>query len=91
MGAQKVLVTGAGGRTGKLVYEKLKERTGEFVAKGLVRSEEKRGALGGGDEVTLLSSPPFNSVEESLFSSPVKGGAKMIDHNRTSEAWPTCT
>lgn len=35
----KVLVTGAGGRTGGIVFEKLLERDG-FVTKGMVRSEK---------------------------------------------------
>jgi hypothetical protein len=59
MGAQKVLVTGAGGRTGKLVFERLKERSGEFAARGLVRSAEKKELLGGGDEVMALSLRPW--------------------------------
>lgn len=59
MGAQKVLVTGAGGRTGKLVFEKLKERSGEFAARGLVRSAEKKELLGGGEEVMALSLCPW--------------------------------
>jgi uncharacterized protein YbjT (DUF2867 family) len=42
-----VLVTGAGGRTGKIVFEKLKKATGQFVARGLVRTEEGKAALGG--------------------------------------------
>lgn len=47
-GAPKtVLVTGAGGRTGRLVFEKLKNASGQFVARGLVRTEEGKTALGG--------------------------------------------
>lgn len=42
-----VLVTGAGGRTGKIVFEKLKNATGKFAARGLVRTEEAKAALGG--------------------------------------------
>ncbi|KAF3449176.1 hypothetical protein FNV43_RR09904 [Rhamnella rubrinervis] len=42
-----VLVTGAGGRTGQLVYRKLKERSGQYVARGLVRTEESKEKLGG--------------------------------------------
>lgn len=44
-----VLVTGAGGRTGRLVFEKLKKASGQFVARGLVRTEEGKTALGGDD------------------------------------------
>ncbi|KAF8667128.1 hypothetical protein HU200_053314 [Digitaria exilis] len=46
-----VLVTGAGGRTGQIVYKKLKERAGQFVGRGLVRTEESKGKIGGGDDV----------------------------------------
>lgn len=41
-----VLVTGAGGRTGRLVFEKLKQATDQFVARGLVRSEEAKTSEG---------------------------------------------
>ncbi|EFJ29885.1 hypothetical protein SELMODRAFT_170290 [Selaginella moellendorffii] len=37
-----VLVTGAGGRTGQLAYEKLRARAGQFRARGLVRSEASK-------------------------------------------------
>lgn len=46
-----VLVTGAGGRTGQIVYRKLKERTGQYVARGLVRTEESKEKIGGADDV----------------------------------------
>lgn len=46
-----VLVTGAGGRTGQIVYTKLKERTDKFVARGLVRREESKLKIGGADDV----------------------------------------
>ncbi|GBG71546.1 hypothetical protein CBR_g8964 [Chara braunii] len=42
----RVVVTGAGGRTGRLVYQKLKERSGEFSASGIVRREESKEVLG---------------------------------------------
>ncbi|KAF3784741.1 Uncharacterized protein EJ110_NYTH29589 [Nymphaea thermarum] len=51
MAAPTVLVTGAGGRTGQLVYKKLKERTDQFVARGLVRTEESKEKIGGADDV----------------------------------------
>ncbi|KAJ0987791.1 hypothetical protein J5N97_006147 [Dioscorea zingiberensis] len=46
-----VLVTGAGGRTGQLAYEKLKQRAEQFVARGLVRRLESKQELGGADDV----------------------------------------
>lgn len=49
--ANTVLVTGAGGKTGQIVYKKLKEREGEFVGRGLVRTEESKKKIGRGDDV----------------------------------------
>ena len=46
-----VLVTGAGGRTGQVVYKKLKEKSDHYVARGLVRTEESKGNIGGADDV----------------------------------------
>lgn len=46
-----VLVTGAGGRTGQIVYKKLKERSEQYVARGLVRTEESKEKIGGADDV----------------------------------------
>uniref|UniRef100_A0A0C9QNY1 TSA: Wollemia nobilis Ref_Wollemi_Transcript_15453_1144 transcribed RNA sequence n=1 Tax=Wollemia nobilis TaxID=56998 RepID=A0A0C9QNY1_9CONI len=46
-----VLVTGAGGRTGQLVYKKLKERPSQFVASGFVRTQESKQKIGGADDV----------------------------------------
>ncbi|XP_015896969.3 uncharacterized protein At5g02240 [Ziziphus jujuba] len=46
-----VLVTGAGGRTGQIVYRKLKERSGQYVARGLVRTEESKQKIGGADDL----------------------------------------
>ncbi|OAY43677.1 uncharacterized protein At5g02240 [Manihot esculenta] len=46
-----VLVTGAGGRTGSIVYRKLKERSGQYVARGLVRTEESKEKIGGAKDV----------------------------------------
>jgi uncharacterized protein YbjT (DUF2867 family) len=51
-----VLVTGAGGRTGKIVCEKLKKQPEKFVVRGLVRTEEAKAALlvGGGDDADVF-------------------------------------
>ncbi|KAG1339240.1 putative Sanguinarine reductase [Cocos nucifera] len=46
-----VLVTGAGGRTGQIVYKKLKERTDQFIARGLVRTEDSKNKIGVADDV----------------------------------------
>ncbi|XP_027335486.1 uncharacterized protein At5g02240-like [Abrus precatorius] len=46
-----VLVTGAGGRTGQIVYRKLKENPNQYIARGLVRTEESKQKIGGADDV----------------------------------------
>jgi len=46
-----VLVTGAGGRTGQIVYKKLKERSDRYNGRGLVRTQESKEKIGGGDDV----------------------------------------
>ncbi|CAN0926583.1 Uncharacterized protein At2g37660, chloroplastic [Linum grandiflorum] len=46
-----VLVTGAGGRTGSIVYKKLKERSDHYSARGLVRTPESKEKVGGSDDV----------------------------------------
>ncbi|XP_060201948.1 uncharacterized protein At2g37660, chloroplastic isoform X2 [Lycium barbarum] len=48
-----VLVTGAGGRTGSIVYKKLKERSEKYTARGLVRTEESKQKIGGADDVYI--------------------------------------
>ncbi|XP_020237270.1 uncharacterized protein At5g02240 [Cajanus cajan] len=50
-GKSTVLVTGAGGRTGQIVYKKLKERPNQYVARGLVRTEESKQNIGAADDV----------------------------------------
>ncbi|KAJ0258851.1 NAD(P)-binding domain-containing protein [Hirschfeldia incana] len=45
-----VHVTGAGGRTGQIVYKKLKGRSDQFVARGLVRTKESKEKIGGGED-----------------------------------------
>lgn len=42
-----VLVTGAGGKTGGIVFEKLKKMPEQFTARGMVRSEESKAKVGG--------------------------------------------
>ncbi|KAJ0962424.1 hypothetical protein J5N97_030252 [Dioscorea zingiberensis] len=51
--ADTVLVTGAGGRTGQIVYKKLKERAEQYVARGLVRTEESKEKIGGSYDVFI--------------------------------------
>ena len=42
--AKRVLVTGAGGRTGGIVFEKLLKKEG-YAVKGMVRSEKVSGKI----------------------------------------------
>nr|GMC90042.1 Sanguinarine reductase [Ipomoea batatas] len=51
-GKRTVLVTGAGGRTGQIVYKKLRENSDKYIARGLVRSEESKGI----DALIILTS-----------------------------------
>ncbi|CAH1418712.1 unnamed protein product [Lactuca virosa] len=60
-----VLVTGAGGRTGQIVYKKLKERSTEYIARGLVRTEESKEKIGGEDDVFIGGRPEFYFEEGS--------------------------
>ncbi|WOG94421.1 hypothetical protein DCAR_0313717 [Daucus carota subsp. sativus] len=46
-----VLVTGAAGRTGQIVYKKLKEKPDQYIGRGLVRTEESKEKIGGADDV----------------------------------------
>ncbi|KAK9154319.1 hypothetical protein Sjap_001799 [Stephania japonica] len=46
-----VLVTGAGGRTGQIVYKKLKDKADQYAARGLVRTEESKEKIGNADDV----------------------------------------
>ncbi|GER54375.1 ATP-dependent zinc metalloprotease FtsH [Striga asiatica] len=48
-----VLVTGAGGRTGQIVYKKLKERSDQYTARGFVRTQESKEKIGGEDDVYI--------------------------------------
>lgn len=57
-----VLVTGAGGRTGQIVYKKLKERVDEYTARGLVRTKESKEKIGGGDDVYVADIRDADSI-----------------------------
>ncbi|XP_057972112.1 uncharacterized protein At5g02240 [Malania oleifera] len=57
-----VLVTGAGGRTGQIVYKKLKERSDQCVGRGLVRTEESREKIGGAEDVFVGDIRDANSI-----------------------------
>ncbi|KAI3971445.1 hypothetical protein MKW92_033616 [Papaver armeniacum] len=60
--ATTVIVTGAGGRTGKIVYKKLKEKRDEFVSRGLVRTEESKEKIGGSDDVFVADIRDAESI-----------------------------
>ncbi|CDP06601.1 unnamed protein product [Coffea canephora] len=57
-----VLVTGAGGRTGQIVYKKLKERSDQYIARGLVRTQESKEKIGGADDVYVGDIRNFDAI-----------------------------
>ncbi|GAU38805.1 hypothetical protein TSUD_163800 [Trifolium subterraneum] len=57
-----VLVTGAAGRTGQIVYQKLKERSEEYVARGLVRTEESKQKIGATDGVFIAKAAGVKQI-----------------------------
>ncbi|EPS62696.1 hypothetical protein M569_12093, partial [Genlisea aurea] len=57
-----VLLTGAGGRTGQIVYKKLKERSDRYDTRALVRSQESKDKLGGGDHVYVGDIRDIDSI-----------------------------
>lgn len=61
-GKSTVLVTGAGGRTGQIVYKKLKESSDKYVARGLVRTEESKQKIGGADDLYVGDIRNFDSI-----------------------------
>ncbi|ESR42352.1 hypothetical protein CICLE_v10012166mg [Citrus x clementina] len=62
MAKSTVLVTGAGGRTGQIVYKKLKERSEQYAARGLVRTEESKQKIGGADDLFIGDIRDSNSI-----------------------------
>ncbi|VAI39150.1 unnamed protein product [Triticum turgidum subsp. durum] len=67
-----VLVTGAGGRTGQIVFSKLRERSDQFAARGLVRSEESKQKIGGADDVYVADISASPKMKPGF--DPTKGG-----------------
>ncbi|KAL9660632.1 hypothetical protein QQ045_025449 [Rhodiola kirilowii] len=59
-----VLVTGDGGRTGQIVYRKLKERADQFVGRGLVRTDESKEKVGGRLGECLISLVNIRNIEQ---------------------------
>ncbi|KAI4340070.1 hypothetical protein MLD38_024942 [Melastoma candidum] len=57
-----VLVTGAGGRTGQIVYKMLKERSEQSVGRGLVRTPESKAKIQGADDVFVGDIRDANSI-----------------------------
>ncbi|XP_073156601.1 uncharacterized protein At5g02240-like [Henckelia pumila] len=66
LGKGTVLVTGAGGRTGQIVYKKLKERTDQYVARGFVRTPDSKDKIGGGDDVYIGDIRDVESIVPAL-------------------------
>ncbi|GFQ04782.1 uncharacterized protein at2g37660 chloroplastic [Phtheirospermum japonicum] len=68
-----VLVTGAGGRTGQIVYKKLKERSDLYTPRGLVRTPESKEKIGGQDDVYIGDIKNIDSIV-----SPIQGVDALI-------------
>ncbi|KAL3628642.1 hypothetical protein CASFOL_027688 [Castilleja foliolosa] len=68
-----VLVTGAGGRTGQIVYKKLKERSDHYTPRGLVRTQESKQKIGGQDDVYIGDIKNIDSIV-----SPIQGIDALI-------------
>ncbi|KAG7027340.1 putative protein, chloroplastic, partial [Cucurbita argyrosperma subsp. argyrosperma] len=84
-GPRTVLVTGAGGRTGQLVYKKLKERSDEYVARGLVRTEESKQSIGGADDLFIgdirnadTLGPAIQGIDALIILTSAAAGVKQI-------------
>ncbi|KFK24707.1 hypothetical protein AALP_AA8G014100 [Arabis alpina] len=61
-----VLVTGASGRTGQIVYKKLKEGSDKFVARGLARTVEGKEKIGGEDDVFIGDIRDVDSISPAI-------------------------
>ncbi|KAL3642491.1 hypothetical protein CASFOL_013306 [Castilleja foliolosa] len=68
-----VLVTGAGGRTGQIVYKKLKEQSDHYTPRGLVRTQESKEKIGGQDDVYIGDIRNIDSI-----ASPIQGIDALI-------------
>ena len=58
---------------GQVVYKKLKERAGQFVGRGLVRTQESKGKIGGGGDVFIGDIRDPESI-----ASPIEGVDALI-------------
>lgn len=47
---------------GQIVYKKLKERSDQYVARGLVRTEESKASIGGADDLYVGDITDANSI-----------------------------
>mmetsp|Transcript_6153 Transcript_6153/g.18593 ORF Transcript_6153/g.18593 Transcript_6153/m.18593 type:complete len:309 (-) Transcript_6153:170-1096(-) len=78
-GLQRVLVTGAGGRTGSLVFEELK-KSGDFDPIGLARSSKARKAL-----------KRKGASDSEIVSADVSDKASLVEAMKGCEAVVLCT
>lgn len=62
----KVDIFHCGWFSGHIVYRKLKERTGQFIARGLVRTAESKEKVGGGDDVFVGDIRNAESIEPAV-------------------------
>mmetsp|Transcript_44419 Transcript_44419/g.74087 ORF Transcript_44419/g.74087 Transcript_44419/m.74087 type:complete len:369 (+) Transcript_44419:115-1221(+) len=79
-GETKVLVVGAGGRTGSLVLEKLLSRKDRFVTKGLVRGEKSVGKVQKGAPSAKPEDFVFADITDAAaLTKAIKEGASGYD------------
>lgn len=76
----QVVVTGAGGRTGALVMKKLLERSDDYEAVGIVRSDKSAKQLrewGAGDEQIFIGDI-LAEGGEAVLAEALKGADKLV-------------
>uniref|UniRef100_A0A7C8YC66 NAD(P)-binding domain-containing protein n=2 Tax=Opuntia streptacantha TaxID=393608 RepID=A0A7C8YC66_OPUST len=66
-----ILVTGAAGRTGQIVYKKLKECSEQFNGRGLVRTPESKQKIGGEDDVFVGDIRDADSIAPAIQGADV--------------------
>lgn len=78
--SMRVLVTGAGGRTGRLVFEELKQLSGEFSPVGLARSKKAKKLL-----------RKTGASDNEIVSADVNDKPALVQAMRGFEAIVLCT
>ncbi len=76
----QVVVTGAGGRTGSLVMKKLLERSDEYEAVGVLRSEKSARQLKewGADDSNIFLGDILGDNGASVLAEALKGADRLV-------------